>query len=80
MALDTERRAAGIRGILRRLRGAAPRPESPEDSIEGFMSSDEAENPSGLEQPQIPSEDEEVLGATSPNRKPVPPTPPRKLR
>lgn len=34
--LDTERRSVGIKSILRKLRGSAPRPVSPEDQIEGM--------------------------------------------
>jgi len=74
MALDTERRAAGFRSILRRLRGEAPRPIQPEDQIEGVLSANpEAMSPS-------PEEDEEASGSASPSAPAYPPTPRRTLR
>lgn len=37
MSLDTERRSLGVKSLLRRLRGVAPRPVSPEDTLEGLF-------------------------------------------
>ncbi len=54
MALDTERRSVGVKAILRKLRGTAPRPVSPEDQIEGMYEK-------GGELPGEKS-DEEALG------------------
>lgn len=72
MALDTKGRAAGLKDILRRLRGEAPRPLQPEDQIEGMVEGKPEEV-----SPQIPEEDEEVLESASPLKKRAPPILPR---
>ena len=74
MALDTERRAAGFKSILRRLRGEAPRPLKPEDQIEGILEQNPAAKPLG------PEEDEEASGSVSPSAPAYPPAPRRTLR
>lgn len=71
MALDTERRAAGFKSILRRLRGEAPRPLQPEDQIEGIFGTEGETKPLG------PEEDEEALESASPAAPAYPPVPPR---
>ena len=85
MALDTEGRALGVKNILRRLRGAAPKPLSSEDRIEGFMEGQEGgANP--LTPPTAPGpgpsseEVEATLKGTSPGKPRAPLTPPRTLR
>jgi len=94
MALDTEGRALGIRSILRRLRGGAPRPLSPEDQVEGFMNADQEgqrgqQGPEGANplKPQVPGlpgqpheEDEEALKGTSPGQQRAPQVSPRTAR
>lgn len=66
MALADKRRAAGVKDILRRLRGVAPRPLEPEDQIEQVMAG--------------PEEDEEVFAGIAPTKRPGPPVPPRTPR
>lgn len=66
MALVDKKRAAGVRDILRRLRGDAPRPIEAEDQIEGLF--------------KTPEEDEEVSEDIAPARKLAPPVPPRTVR
>lgn len=63
MALEDKGRAAGVRDILRRLRGAAPRPLQPEDQIEQVMES--------------PEEDEEASESGVPRKKAALPSRPR---
>lgn len=78
MALDTERRATGIKNILRRLRGAAPQPLRPEDEIEGFMSTGPAAmGPAKASPASRLGEDEED---TSLGQRPVLPAPQYKKR
>lgn len=63
MSLEDKGRAAGVRDILRRLRGVAPRPLQPEDEIEGLFKS--------------PEEDEEASEGSVPVKKPAPLAPRR---
>lgn len=66
MALDTKQKAAGVKDILRRLRGESPLPLQPEDQIEQVMAG--------------PEEDEEVFAGIAPTKRPGPPVPPRTPR
>lgn len=42
-AVTEERRSLGVKNLLRKLRGTAPRPVTPEDSLESLFSSNPLE-------------------------------------
>jgi hypothetical protein len=65
MALDTERRALGVKRLLHRLRGSAPRPLSAEDELQGLIKPDEEEG--------LTSEDERSATPSAPKKSPLMP-------